>query len=235
MLDVQGRIRIRKHEIVTEEREFAQTKSQTFVAYCDRAAELQARMITAGISTGSLVENVILGLAQPFQTDICEQLTRLAYDSGVNMAMQEVLSYIRQYSRLNPDRTVQRTALRSQLPAAAPNSTAIFVLAQATCSETVSRKRPTKRLCDPHHEVIRRNLQQLLLYAMALTMKAWRWLRYIQMAESCCTILAVLTTSSITVVTSTISGRPQCNACAWVATSHMLSRGRAPQCCSVAR
>ena len=33
VLDFQGRIRIRKHEIVREEREFAQKKSETFVAY----------------------------------------------------------------------------------------------------------------------------------------------------------------------------------------------------------
>ena len=59
-------------------------------------------MTTAGISTGNLVDNVILGLAQPFQRSNCEQLTRLAHDSGEHRAMQEVLSYIRQYSRLNP-------------------------------------------------------------------------------------------------------------------------------------
>ena len=93
VLDFQGRIRIRKHGMVRE-REVSQKKSETFVAYCDRAAELQARMTTAGISAGSLVDNVILGLAQPLQRNNSEQLTRLAYHSGENKAMQEVLSHI---------------------------------------------------------------------------------------------------------------------------------------------
>ena len=57
-------------------------------------------MTTAGISTGSLVDNVILGLAQPFQRNNCEQIC-LAHDSGKIRVMQEVLSYVRQYSCLN--------------------------------------------------------------------------------------------------------------------------------------
>ena len=54
--DFEGRMRIRKHEIVREERMFTQKRSEPYVDYCDRAAELQARMVTAGIDTGCLVE-----------------------------------------------------------------------------------------------------------------------------------------------------------------------------------
>ena len=102
VLDFEGRMRIRKHEIVREERVFAQKRAEAFVDYCDRAADLQARMVTAGIDTGCLVDNVILGLAEPFQRNNREQLTKLAHDSGHINALAAVLSYIRQYSRLNP-------------------------------------------------------------------------------------------------------------------------------------
>ena len=60
-------------------------------------------MVTAGIDTGCLVDNVILGLAEPFQRNNREQLTKLAHDSGSADALTAVLSYIRQYSRLNPE------------------------------------------------------------------------------------------------------------------------------------
>ena len=59
-------------------------------------------MVTAGIDTGCLVDNVILGLAEPFQRNNREQLTKLAHDSGSAYALTAVLSHIRQYSRLNP-------------------------------------------------------------------------------------------------------------------------------------
>lgn len=100
--DFEGRTRIKKHEIVREERVFAQKKSEKFVDYCDRAAELEARMLTAGIDTGCLVDNIILGLAEPFQRNNRDQLTKLAHESGATSALSEVLSHIRQYSRLSP-------------------------------------------------------------------------------------------------------------------------------------
>ena len=51
-------------------------------------------MTTAGVSTGCLVDNVILGLSQPFQQNNEHQLTRIAHESGESRAVQEVLSYI---------------------------------------------------------------------------------------------------------------------------------------------
>jgi hypothetical protein len=95
-------LRIRKHEIVREERNFAQGRNESFIDYCDRASELEARMKTANIDTGCLADNVILGLVEPFQRNNRDALTKLAHDSEADKALQEVLSYIRQYSRLSP-------------------------------------------------------------------------------------------------------------------------------------
>jgi hypothetical protein len=97
----EGRVRLRKHEIVREERELRQKKKESFVDYCDRVAELRARMITADISTGTLSDFFILGLSDPFQKNNRDQIARIAYEHGEN-ALDEALAYVRQYSRLNP-------------------------------------------------------------------------------------------------------------------------------------
>jgi hypothetical protein len=99
--DFEGRIRIRKHEIIREERELRQKKNESFVDYCDRVAEMRARMTTAGLSTGTLCDFFILGLSEPFQKNNRDQLTRIAYESNDD-ALDEALTYVRQYSRLNP-------------------------------------------------------------------------------------------------------------------------------------
>jgi transposase InsO family protein len=100
--DFEGRIRLRKHEIVNEERSFAQKKSESYVDYCDRAAELEAKMVVAGIDTGCLVDHVILGLSEPFQRNNRDSLTKVAHESTTAKALQEVLTFIRLYSRLSP-------------------------------------------------------------------------------------------------------------------------------------
>jgi hypothetical protein len=100
--DFEGQLRIRKHEIVREERNFAQGRNESFVDYCDRSSELEAHMKTANIDTGCLAHNVILRLLEPFKRNNRDALTKLAHDSGADKAPQEVLLSIRQYSRLSP-------------------------------------------------------------------------------------------------------------------------------------
>ena len=78
--DFEGRIQIRKHEIVKEERDLCQKKHESFVDYCDRAAELRSRMATAGVHDGNLADHFILGLSQPFQQNNAQKLTSISHD-----------------------------------------------------------------------------------------------------------------------------------------------------------
>ena len=101
--DFQGRMRIRKHEIVREERGFAQKKNESFVDYCDRAAALESRMTLAGVNASNLTDFVICGLSAEFRTNNIHALTKIAHEqSSPAKALEEVLAYIRLYSRLSP-------------------------------------------------------------------------------------------------------------------------------------
>ena len=101
--DFHGRMRIRKHELVQEERSFSQKKNEPFVGYCERAAALASRMELAGVSTNNLTDSVILGLSADFQHNNVHALTKLAHQaSSETVALLEVLDYIKLYTRFSP-------------------------------------------------------------------------------------------------------------------------------------
>ena len=93
--DFQGRMRIRKHEIVQEERGFAQKENKSFVDYGGRAAALKSRMTLAGVNASNLTDFVICGLSVEFRTNNIHALTKTAHEqSSPAKALEELLAYI---------------------------------------------------------------------------------------------------------------------------------------------
>jgi hypothetical protein len=108
--DFQGRECIRRHEVNRESKDFRQKKGESFVAYCDRATDLHARVEAVGGSAAQFADNFILGLSEPFQSTNGARLTKLVDDKGFDALIDDV----RQSTRLFTTPTKDGNAFASE-------------------------------------------------------------------------------------------------------------------------